>query len=219
MPSSRGSFWPRDQTCISCIFCFGRWVLLPLSHLGSTIMADSKPQPHWQLPKAGSKAKIWLGHSSVSCWLDSGHQRMKFSFLSLGCTHPPNTGQVCPPLLPSHTAWPQTSCTECVCVSKPLPKPSSAAQAALLLSLQLFSHSIIRSAISPSWCQKLCWPQSCRDRQDTSLVSRCPCGSPFWGHCGPDPCSTPQRGEALSLHCLQECLGVHETELPLGKLN
>ena len=29
---SRGSFQPRDQTCISCI---DRWILLPLSHQGS----------------------------------------------------------------------------------------------------------------------------------------------------------------------------------------
>ena len=35
MPSSRGSSWPRDWTRISNIFCIGRWVLLPLSHLGS----------------------------------------------------------------------------------------------------------------------------------------------------------------------------------------
>ena len=27
MPSSRESFWPRDQTNISCISCIGRWVL------------------------------------------------------------------------------------------------------------------------------------------------------------------------------------------------
>ena len=27
MPSSRGSSWPRDQTCISCLYLFGRWIL------------------------------------------------------------------------------------------------------------------------------------------------------------------------------------------------
>ena len=32
MPSSRGSSWTRDWTCISCI---GRWVLYHLYHLGS----------------------------------------------------------------------------------------------------------------------------------------------------------------------------------------
>ena len=26
-PSSRGSFWPRDQTCVSCVSCIGRWIL------------------------------------------------------------------------------------------------------------------------------------------------------------------------------------------------
>ena len=27
VPSSRGSSWPRDQTCVSFVFCIGRWVL------------------------------------------------------------------------------------------------------------------------------------------------------------------------------------------------
>ena len=27
MPSSRGSSWPRDWTCVSCISCNGRWIL------------------------------------------------------------------------------------------------------------------------------------------------------------------------------------------------
>ena len=35
MPSSRGSSWPRNQTCVSCI---GRWVLSQLCHLGSPYM-------------------------------------------------------------------------------------------------------------------------------------------------------------------------------------
>ena len=30
---SGGSSWPRDRTCISCVFCIGRWILLPLCHL------------------------------------------------------------------------------------------------------------------------------------------------------------------------------------------
>ena len=33
--SSRGSSQPSDQTLISCISCIGRWILLPLHHLGS----------------------------------------------------------------------------------------------------------------------------------------------------------------------------------------
>ena len=24
--SSRGTFWPRDGTCISCVYCIGRWI-------------------------------------------------------------------------------------------------------------------------------------------------------------------------------------------------
>ena len=35
MPSSRRSSQPRDQTCISCIFCNGRWILYHQLHLGS----------------------------------------------------------------------------------------------------------------------------------------------------------------------------------------
>ena len=31
---SRGPFWPRDQTCISSVSCFGRRAILPLSHEG-----------------------------------------------------------------------------------------------------------------------------------------------------------------------------------------
>ena len=35
MPSPRGSSQPKDQSCPSYISCIGRWVLYPLSHLGS----------------------------------------------------------------------------------------------------------------------------------------------------------------------------------------
>ena len=44
MPFSRGSSWPKDQTLISCVFCIGRQILLPLSHLGSSlvVMSESK---------------------------------------------------------------------------------------------------------------------------------------------------------------------------------
>ena len=33
MPSSRGSSQPRDQTCVSCGSCIGRWILYLLTHL------------------------------------------------------------------------------------------------------------------------------------------------------------------------------------------
>ena len=35
MPSSRGSFWPRDGRCISCVSCSGRWDLYHKHRLGS----------------------------------------------------------------------------------------------------------------------------------------------------------------------------------------
>ena len=35
--SSKGSSQPRDRTHVSCVSCVGRWVLLPLHHLGSPV--------------------------------------------------------------------------------------------------------------------------------------------------------------------------------------
>ena len=35
--SSRGSSWPRDQTCVSCVSCTGRWVLYHWCHLGNPL--------------------------------------------------------------------------------------------------------------------------------------------------------------------------------------
>ena len=37
MPSSRGSFWPRDWTWISYVSCIGRWVLYLEGHMGSPV--------------------------------------------------------------------------------------------------------------------------------------------------------------------------------------
>ena len=30
---SSGSFWPRDQTCVFCVSCIGRWILYHWCHL------------------------------------------------------------------------------------------------------------------------------------------------------------------------------------------
>ena len=38
VPFSRGSFRPRDQTCVPCI---GRWILYHLTHQGSLIITVS----------------------------------------------------------------------------------------------------------------------------------------------------------------------------------
>ena len=35
MPSSRGSSWPTDRTCVSHVSCIGRWVLYQWRHLGT----------------------------------------------------------------------------------------------------------------------------------------------------------------------------------------
>ena len=37
--SSSGSSQSRDQTCISCSSCIGRWILLPLNHLGHLLQS------------------------------------------------------------------------------------------------------------------------------------------------------------------------------------
>ena len=39
MPSSRGSSWPRDQTCVSYISCIGKQVLYHSCHLGSPFLS------------------------------------------------------------------------------------------------------------------------------------------------------------------------------------
>ena len=39
MPSSRGSSWPSDRTCISYLSYIGRWVLYHQHHLGSPLSA------------------------------------------------------------------------------------------------------------------------------------------------------------------------------------
>ena len=41
MPSSRGSSWPRDRTCVSYLSCVGRWVLYYWRHLRSHFIYTS----------------------------------------------------------------------------------------------------------------------------------------------------------------------------------
>ena len=38
--SSRGSSWPRDWTCISCVFCIGRWVIYHLGKILSHVLCS-----------------------------------------------------------------------------------------------------------------------------------------------------------------------------------
>ena len=44
MPSSRGSFWLRDQTCMSYVSCIGRWVLYHSRHLESPVLSVVLPK-------------------------------------------------------------------------------------------------------------------------------------------------------------------------------
>ena len=40
--SSRGSSWPRDRTCVSCISWIGRWILNQLCHLEFLVFSNRK---------------------------------------------------------------------------------------------------------------------------------------------------------------------------------
>ena len=46
MPSSRGSFWPRDQTCLSHVSCIGRWTLPPAPLQFSCSVVSNSLRPH-----------------------------------------------------------------------------------------------------------------------------------------------------------------------------
>ena len=41
MPYSRGSFQPKDQTCVSYVSCVGRWILYHWHHLYILNVSDS----------------------------------------------------------------------------------------------------------------------------------------------------------------------------------
>ena len=57
---SRGSFWSRDWTHVSCISCIGRWVLYQLSQQGSP-----EPKTVWTL-MVETLVIIW---NLSLCWL------------------------------------------------------------------------------------------------------------------------------------------------------
>ena len=73
--SSRGSSWPRDQTCISCVYSTGKWIL----HHCATREAQSMPSSNiWktQLPFP------W-GIRKMSSNLKSKEKRKRLIFLGL----------------------------------------------------------------------------------------------------------------------------------------
>ena len=57
MPSSRGSSWPKNQTSISYVSCFGTWVLYYWHHVGSPRKTFKYPQInfHVQVRSKGTK--------------------------------------------------------------------------------------------------------------------------------------------------------------------
>ena len=66
--SSRGSSWPRDRSCISCV---------------SALPADSLPLSHWIHGMPVCLGKIWQPHAIVLCsyssptyWTDQGSRAM-----------------------------------------------------------------------------------------------------------------------------------------------
>ena len=72
IPSSRGSFGPRDRTCISCISCIGRQILLPLSHLGNPLIY--KPIHNFFFYCGKNKRFVWISRRQipVADWKQSG---------------------------------------------------------------------------------------------------------------------------------------------------
>ena len=78
IPSSRGSFWPRDRTRVSCISCIGRQILYHLSHLESPkalftpcLIIFQKP---WSFLWARNKPFSALGSDSIIHFLQSLYQ-------------------------------------------------------------------------------------------------------------------------------------------------
>ena len=60
MPSSRGSSWPRDRTCISYVFCIGRRAVYPQRHLGSPWCPVADDYPKCRAWAAAYVAVNWL---------------------------------------------------------------------------------------------------------------------------------------------------------------
>ena len=56
---SRGSYWPRDWTCVSCISFIGRWILYYWRHLGS-------PKSKCPLTDEGINIKCYI-HTMEYC--------------------------------------------------------------------------------------------------------------------------------------------------------
>ena len=56
--SSRGSSRPSDGTQVSCISCSGRWILLPLCHLGSSLGSLFGPNEGQEGDTAGWFVKV-----------------------------------------------------------------------------------------------------------------------------------------------------------------
>ena len=58
---SRGSSWHRDWTCISCVFCFGRWIL----HQWATRELFSPNTSSLVKPKKGLFIFPWIWYYSI----------------------------------------------------------------------------------------------------------------------------------------------------------
>ena len=73
MPSSRGSFWPRDPTRISCGSCIGRRTSLPLSLLRSPPLSPTEDQtvtqsdPEARLLSHLLAMPLWASYFTTLC--------------------------------------------------------------------------------------------------------------------------------------------------------
>ena len=94
--SSRGSSWPRDQTCISCLSLHWKADSLPLSLLGSPSMRRAATKPHHSaapLPRAprqrGASPTWWVpGQLTTADVGVQGHRRATRGICSTTELHP-----------------------------------------------------------------------------------------------------------------------------------
>ena len=72
MPSSRGSPWPRDQTCVGHVTCIGRWVFFFFTRIPGGLAIKNPPakaEDEDLIPGLGRSPREGNGnHSRVLAW-------------------------------------------------------------------------------------------------------------------------------------------------------
>ena len=82
IPSSRESSPPRERTCISCISCIGRQILLPLSYLGNPFIYKPIHNFFFIVVKINVLFEFWEGsfqwqteNKVERVWMKAGRMR------------------------------------------------------------------------------------------------------------------------------------------------